>query len=243
MNDNLGLLERNFNRDADSGGVSLRDSRVQYFWQDCLARKPFEVCGEREGVIIGGKCFHGGNAALSGILRYLFEALPKGVFLDLGSGSGENVIYAAQQGWRSFGIELSSPAYDFSLDNITLAESAGYIPAGLARIARGSFFPADFQVSRSALAGQDEFRKRLEALYDGAPCSDPYKELGIDLEEVDLFYHFQVERKDNIARLFSERARRGAKLLLVSTFRDTFSLPENLVLVDAFGPKKLYERA
>lgn len=214
---------------------------------DCIKPKPFEVCAEIDGEHIGLKGgVHGASSWSYASLRYLLDYFPSGVCLDLGSGSGEAVIYGAHHGWRSYGIEFCRNAHGLSIRNISSAERAGYIKPGLAKIAHGNFFPDDFQVTRLDDHEEDAFHEELERHRESCgsqnPHSTPYNTLGITLDEIDLFYHFQVERSDNILRLISERGKPGTKLFFASSFSDTFKVPDNIEIVASDVHLSLYEK-
>lgn len=211
--------------------------------KDCIDNKPFQVGVMIEGEIIAGKGgLHGGASDPLGALRLLMQHYPKGVLLDFGSGAGEAVIYGAHHGWQSYGIEFCNNAYGLSIRNIQSAEEAGYITQGLAKIVHGNFFPNDFQVRRHDDREEDGFREPIEKHTRECEAGNPYIDLGVGLDQVDLFFHYQVERRDNILRLVSERAKSGAKLLFRATISDSFEVPQNLAEIISGEPLTLYEK-
>ncbi len=72
--------------------------------------------------------------------------------------------------------------------------------------------------------------------------SNPYAELGIGLHEIDLFYHYQVERRDNILRLFAQYGRVGAHLLFVRSVFDTATTPSNIDEIAQWNGLYLYRK-
>ncbi len=218
---------------------------------------------------------HGGSRwHLNATLCMLFDrselyspSYDKPVFLDLGSGTGVQVIYAAHFEWQAYGIDFSRVCYDAAQQNIQSAERAGFIPEKGASIALGDFFPPDFDClgrwKDSAVTTLDRvvslasFDRRLNRSgfsrcfqreiqdhnLEAAGC-DPYKKLGIDLAEVDLFYHYQVERCDRILKLFAERAKVGAWLLFARSLPDHPRPRSNVILVgkDQNDILKLYRK-
>ncbi|MFC1648813.1 hypothetical protein ACFL1B_05125 [Nanoarchaeota archaeon] len=123
-----------------------------------------------------------------------------------------------------------------------IAEETDFIQPGKARIAQGNFFPTDFQVKRHDVEKEDKYRSQIEEHLRDYKAGDPYRDLGLSLDQVDLFYHYQVERKDNILRLISERAKPGAKLLFTASMRDTCEVPENLEEITSEERFYLYEK-
>jgi len=213
----------------------------EVLFEDCKKPKPFEFATEIDGEHIGLKSgVHGSLRYSFASLRHLLNVLPNGIFLDLGSGSGVSVIYGAHHGWHSYGIDFCKNAVDFSLKNIKSAEQAEYINPGLVRIVHGSFFPNDFRVERLDDKDQDLFHDALETHRQACTATKPYDHLGISLDQVDLFYHYQVERKDNLLRLISEYAKPGAKFLFNATNYDAFELPGNIELIASKGALFLY---
>ncbi len=150
----------------------------------------------------------------------------KPVFLDLGSGTGLPVIYAARDGWQSYGIEFNRGAYEFSIENIKRAEELGMIKQGTARIAHGNFFPEGFYRPRKKSL-YDKFRKYLD-FHEAHKTGDPYAELNLRVEDVDLFYHYQVELKDPLLRLVEERGKPGAILIITNLNGDIPKAGKNI---------------
>lgn len=221
--------------------VETYPRRFQELYADCNSLKPFSETLEVGGESIGSKCgIHGSNSFNFAMLRLLFSYNAPGTFLDLGSGIGESVIYAAHHGWQSYGIEFCRNAYLAAKQNIAAAEAAGYIPQGIARIALGNFFPSGFQVNDPCPEDEDLFRVDLEKHY--RVQGDPYEELGITLADVDLCYHFQVQRRETMLQLFSEQGKRGGKLLFTQSMRNASPIPSNLEVIASIGAVTLYEK-
>lgn len=215
----------------------------QSFWAD-IKREDLPIL---RGQIVNGEWIstrggiHGCQSfALAG-LRSLSAHYKAGTFLDLGSGGGEGVIFAAKHGLRAYGIDFCPNANELAERNIRSAESANYITRDLARIALGNFFPQDFKVER-ATEGEDEFREEIDAHQRECCTSNPYQALGITLKKIDLFYHYQVERRSNILRLVADRAQVGARLLFCASMGDTFEVPVNVRETKINGFLTLYEK-
>ena len=183
----------------------------------------------------------------------------KPIFLDLGFGAGRQLIYAAHHGWQAYGIDLSSRCLDLAQDAIIQATNKGYIEEGSVRIAQGNFFPRDFDrfgrsiddvlsalsdvIPLNAQLEKKLWKKGFAVSFKGGirklkkECKnrDPYADIDLALEEVDLFYHYQVERHNRIVRLFSERAKKGAFLLFNRSLNDTPKAYENVRVVEQAG--------
>ena len=52
-----------------------------------------------------------------------------------------------------------------------------------------------------------------------------YEQLGLSPDEVDVFYHYQVERTDNLLRFLAEYGKDGAFLLLTRSMPEKYKLP------------------
>ena len=177
-------------------------------------------------------------------IRCLFDAkrlfTPTGektIFLDLGCGDGNVVIYAAHHGWQAYGIDFDEQCYDLASKAISEATSISFIQEGTAKVAFCNFFPSNFEVSRFDDDTQDAFRECIDLHFISAPPLEvSATELELHLDQVDLFYHYQIERQDNLLRLFSEYAKLGAYLLIAQTMVDeTFAIPKNVFLESEFG--------
>jgi len=146
-------------------------------------------------------------------IEKLLDELNKGIFLDLGSGEGKIVHLARAHAWKAYGIELNK--------DICSKEK---------NICHGSFFPDNFEV------------KRIENNISEDPFHDKFAKVSfktpIDYDKVDLFYHFQVERQDNILRLFSKYAKSCAHLLFNQTIMgENYSVPTNVVEISRTGKR------
>jgi len=198
------------------------------------------VYSEHNGFPIGfGVGMHGTVPYVLGALRTVMMALPKGTFLDLGSGSGEAATYAAKSKWDAYGIEVSRKAYELSKEKIDIARDKRFIKK-IPKIGYGNFFPKgfDFRVDSSGGYAWDG----LEEMLLEAKDADPYQEIGLDISHVDLFYHFQVAFKKDILNLFSEQAKSGAMLFFVASLEDECSIPENVDEMQVYKDFYLYEK-
>ncbi len=196
---------------------------------DCKSRKTFAKASERNeewiGLFFG---LHGGSYAYSrGVLRRVSRDLPPGNFLDLGSGAGTIVIEMASESWNSYGIDFCHNCYELGNENIKLVEKEKYIKKKSAKIAHGNFFPKEFVLSRTDKK-EDSFREDIETHLHTCQNKNPYQKLHLKIKEIDLFYHYQVERKDNILRLFAQQAKPEARLFFVKSFDDAYTLPPNI---------------
>ena len=120
------------------------------------------------------------------------------------------------------------------------AENIGFVPKDSIKIAHGNFFPKYFEIKRvdniySGNNYEDLYGQFLEEKLKDCHTNNPYSELNICLNKVDLFYHFQVERHENLLRFFLENAKPGAILGINRTMlREKYSVPRNLkkIIVD-----------
>jgi len=179
-------------------------------------------------------------------MRHLFDAIKPGrlsfsdrIFLDLGSGTGTLVIYAAHHGLLGLGIEADKDLFDRSGNTIEEVIAKSFIKPGRAKVAHGNFFPEGFYVERSTEM-EDKWINHLPNQDD--PNSDPYSQLEINLNEVDMFYHYQVERRQNILNLVSTYAKSGAMLVFLPTLPDSFEVPRNIETVKEFRRLTLYKK-
>ncbi|MFT4344060.1 MAG: hypothetical protein ACMXYE_04925 [Candidatus Woesearchaeota archaeon] len=167
-------------------------------------------------------------------LRYKSSDTP--TFIDLGSGIGVPVLYASMNDWNAHGIECEINCVSIAKENIkdhkhSLKTQPVYHHA--------SFFPNDFKPKRSTIEGEDDFKELL------IKNSSSKNIVGIDskvLSEGDLWYHYQVERVQNILDLFSCYGSKNAYLILVRTRQDSKSIPNNIIQVDAYETIELYKK-
>ena len=236
----------------------LRDNSLTWTCLSTILQQAHQQIGGLVGTHGGTR--HGDNSSLRALLshRDLFTpTAEKPVFLDLGFGAGKQVIYAAHEGWQAYGVDISSECLAAAQAMISNAIQGGYIPEGLAKVVQGDFFPRDFNrfgrsldeilvtfakhlspkyLKRLQRSGFElVFKREIKEMKRTAPSSDPYAELGISLDEVDVFYHYQVERHDRIVRLFSERAKRGAFLLFNRSLNDKSKEYDNVKVVEEAG--------
>ncbi|MBI4453691.1 hypothetical protein HY636_03530 [Candidatus Woesearchaeota archaeon] len=209
-----------------------------------------------EGMWIGGKCgVHGScNSAFVGMLGIFYDRLLQNgdykyrrpAFLDLGSGLGQLVFYAERMGFEPFGIELCDKCYTISQENLSLAEQLGIIAQNQVKLARGNFFPNGFTLKKRLEEEGDEFRGILSRHHSECVSNtNPYKELGKEPTDFDVFFHYQVENMKNVLRFFADYARVGAILFFIKTMRDYFTLedqPKNVIILDKEEEVNLYQK-
>ncbi|MFA6462051.1 MAG: hypothetical protein WCV90_07345 [Candidatus Woesearchaeota archaeon] len=193
---------------------------------------------------IHGKTYAWFRACLYCLADHLVTEKPleETSFLDLGSSIGNILWNAANIGFKTYGIDMDQECYEASGDIVEMAEKKGIIPTGRTKIAWGNFFPKEFKVKTSVR--HDGFRDRINEHLLQLPDQDPYVTLGITPPEVDLFYHFQVERLDNILRFFAEYAHSGARLMFVHSEKDSPRLPKGVRMMESFGQDhvKLFQK-
>lgn len=114
--------------------------------------------------------FLGGHIPkIYGILEELVDdgvLSPDKTFLDAGSGDGRIVAIAAVLGLRAFGIEWSEPIYEASKEDLEMLSEENIFPK-TPTVVKGDFF--DFAI---------------------------YKELGIEFEEINVFYSYETFTKE-----------------------------------------------
>ncbi|MFT4297981.1 MAG: hypothetical protein ACMXX5_02205 [Candidatus Woesearchaeota archaeon] len=176
------------------------------------------------------------------LLRCIFEKkelfCKKPIFVDLGSGVGNVVIYAAHHGWKSYGIEFHKECWKASLLNIEIATESEYIKKQDASTKYGNIFPLEMEIQEFPEDKlEDDFREKLQTF------SDAPKDIEIpEYKNADVFYHYQVERRQNILDLFSEYAKNGAILIFVSTRDDSFAIPNNVIELDNQLDMYIYQK-
>lgn len=62
------------------------------------------------------------------------RALPAGRALDLGCGTGTNVLYLAEHGWEAVGVEADVRAYDAARERIEGRDRAGVVLGDVTRL-------------------------------------------------------------------------------------------------------------
>ncbi len=224
--------------------------KLKEYCLDCKADKPFQPA-LFNGDEIFGSLFESSMTTRPEDLAYLRCLLdakelfdPEGkkpVFLDLGGGLANPNIYAAHHGWLSYYVDSSKNCYELALKNIENAELAEYIPKNSIKVAHGNFFPKDFSLERLSYE-KDHFRKFVEKNIESCPTDDIYSMFGLGLNKVDLFYHFQLERQENILRFFSKYAKPGAMLLFTLSVEEDFLIPDDVIQIGSFGKREGYSK-
>lgn len=152
-------------------------------------------------------------------------------------------IYAAHHGFKSYGIDFNALCIEYANRNIVTAESLGMIPRNSLRVALGNFFSSDIALEER-LGGEsvDAFRLENRRLSSAVQGKNPYGELGLRLGEVDVFYHYQVELRQNLLRLVAEHAKVGAWFVITTTMTDTFEIPSTIRLVKERGGMQYFQK-
>lgn len=227
-----------------------RNEKIKQYGSECdgtIAIKPYGI--DEDGFIIGDGNKHWTTPSkYLAVMRYLFDQKeifhPEGskpVLLDLGSALCNVVIYAAKHGWLSFGIEIDEICHNTGLKNIADAENLGFIEKNSCKTALGNYFPKGFELETLIeTEGERWLRKSFEEHILKASAKEPYQELGISLGQVDLFYHFQIERRNNILRLFSSYAKKEAMLAFLAVLKETFDVPQNVEEVARYDDLVMY---
>lgn len=223
----------------------LNNKRYKQLKRDVCKTKPFESClYDKEGNPLGqyGTIHSTTLFTHTALMRFLFELKQlfpeKPIFLDLGSGVGNLTIYAAHHGWKAIGIEFSKECCNASLENIKTADEVNYINKSNTEIIHSSFFPKDFKIENKKKKGEDDFRNMLQKIEKKAPKRITQQ----ILKEIDLFYHYQVERRQNILNLFSEYAKDKAILVFVETRKDNYIIPSNVAEIDNQIGMTIYQK-
>jgi len=162
--------------------------------------------------------------------RKTMQEIPK--FLDLGCGKGLIVALASYMGCESYGIEYHKKLVEFSKKGLEEVDSKLRFNIE-PRINYGNFFPKDFKLER--LSSDDDFKKWNERHFYTSRDTDAYSELGIHSDQIDIFYHYQIQDFNSVIRFFSEYAKHGSWLLFAPSvqFIDKMKLPENIHLMNS----------
>jgi len=163
------------------------------------------------------------------------------VFYDLGCGIGTMVIYGAHDGWYGLGTEFDKDHFEGALENMGIAAEASFIDKNHAMVAYGSFFPEGFEIRQDS-NGMDMFRWYLQSREEKSERIDIQRLFNFNLSEVDLFYHYQVELKDNILRFFAEYAKKGALLMFVPIMDDKAEMPKGVESLGLFHSAYLFQK-
>jgi hypothetical protein len=153
---------------------------------------------------------------LKKILKGLLEegALKEGdIFLDLGAGKGTPMRIAASKGFRAYGIDLNETVVDEGVEEIRVARETGEIPRdAVCELVQGSYFPKEYIALRESgksiavlyesgnffthfPGGEHLFLpydpdEKRERFHPVSSDNSPYENLGIRLQEVDLFFSY-----------------------------------------------------
>ena len=229
----------------------LRDGPAQRDVNEILGIKPFDGAAydPKKGIFLGNpKTFHGTTPPhYLAFLVGLFDAVAQAIgyhrpaFLDLGSGIGEVVIYAAHRGLNAYGIDFDEAHHQEAVRKIGIATKTGFTGHGNAKVACGSFFPESFKAER-ILNNPEEDMYADEHQSPEHRKRDCYPELGIGLGQVDLFYHYQAERVQNILRLMSEYAKTRSILALLRVWQDSFQIPPDIRELGHFRRMHIYQK-
>jgi len=159
-------------------------------------------------------------------------------FLDLGCSYGFVVALAAHLGCKSYGIDFEERYVDFGKKAIHEAIKQGLESKFEPRLAYGNFFPQDFDITPNIDSEAKAFINLNGENFSESRKHDPYKTLGITPQDIDIFYHFQVQSFGQVAQFFSKYGKAGSFLLFNATSGRNLEdiKPENVVLA-----KKPYE--
>ena len=159
-------------------------------------------------------------------------------FLDLGCSYGFVVALAAYLGCRSYGIEYEERYAEFGKKALDEARTQGLESKFEPRIAYGNFFPQNFDVTPNIDPEAKAFINLNDENFSESRKHDPYKNLGITPQDIDIFYHFQVQSFEQVTDFFSRYGKAGSFLLFNATSGRNLEdiKPENVVLA-----KKPYE--
>jgi len=160
------------------------------------------------------------------------------LFLDLGCSTGRALLVVGAKGWRSYGVDLNDRCVEEARINISIAGARSFVDSRLVKVCTGNFFPATFDVERLENGAHDPRSDYLKSLATSAPSWEAASAtLGITYHDVDFFYHYQVERLDNILRLFAQHARVGAILAVTFSFPENSpTIPDNVTRLGSCGP-------
>jgi len=242
---------------GESGSILLGPNFERYRLTE---QPPFDLWIEDEEGYLGVKMsgFHGGSGGLERSLRCVFDRYdlftPSGdkpQFLDLGSNIAVQVIWGAHHGWDSYGIEFSARAHQYGLHNIAKAVAAGFIDEQNAHVALGNFYPQTFarleRKRRREMVSSDEYldrdkvpeigyishwQREINRFEKETTNENPYKKLGLDLGDVDLFYHYQVQPYELVMSFFTQFAKTGAYLLFSRSLSDEPNASDSVVCVE-----------
>lgn len=199
----------------------------------------FKTSLENEGNVFGqyGTLHSTSLFSSLAILRMLLDK-SNGTFVDLGCGVGIPIIHALHHGWTSIGIEISKGAFECCKKNIKTAIEKKYIIDKNYQLFNTSFFPKDFEITTDSNFNQDDFREELNKLQNANNSHIDSKEL----IKGDFFFHYQVERRQNILNLFSEYGKKDSFLLFVATREDKYVLPDEIKEIDNWKDIFLYKK-
>ena len=173
------------------------------------------------------------------ILRCLFNEFKNGIFIDLGCGVGIPLILALHHDWNAVGVEISKGSFSCCKKNINFAKKNNYINNNCKyKLFNKSFFPAEFQITTDKKNGEDDFREELNKL-----SNDNNDNIDSSiLKKCTLWYHYQVERRQNILNLFSKYATINSILVFSATRNDSFKLPKDIIEIDNLDDMWIYKK-
>jgi len=218
----------------------LSTTELSLLKSDCLLDKPFST---KIGDYGRYGTFHSTTQfTVTALLRYIIITevekyntsnknkpkvnIQKPVFLDLGSGTANLPIYASHHNCESISIEFSKECFTAAKENIEKSKSYQKAPI---HHYHANFFPNEFKAAIQTFsndAKEDDFRSLLNK-HEKTKSVEPEV-----LQKATIWYHYQVERKQNILNLFKTYAPIGALLIMNGTRDDTFTLPKDVEVVD-----------
>ena len=151
--------------------------------------------------------------------------ISRGLFLDLGSGLGVNIVTAAYMGFKAYGIEINEALFQGSRELISHLKSRSLL-SNYCVAAYGSYFPNAYidlrkkgesiavKYEKSDLWLQDA---RRDVLFPKANKVDIYQQLGISFNDFDVFFCYNWPYQiPSILEMFSLYAKKDAVLLTQS---------------------------
>jgi hypothetical protein len=152
------------------------------------------------------------------------QALPvRPKFFDFGAGPGKMMATAAFLGFDAYGTEIDQELASAGLKVLKTLHSEEYFPQGTVwQLAQGNYFPEEYQRARNdkkAIAIPFEENDYLIRTNPGAAAvrtgeDNPYQSLGIQLDDIDVFFAYTWSTQlPAILEIFSRHGRDDAVLL------------------------------
>lgn len=162
-------------------------------------------------------------------LRHFEDLLEGGIikpgdnFFDFGSGAGFNLAAASYLGLSAYGIEINEDVFPFSQKFIQALKKEGYISDNtVCKAVLGNYFLDEYIDLRESGGSvvdkhemsdyyQDYYNSNLKIFFPQANDKDIYSELGIQFNEIDVFWAYTWQNElPAILEMFSLYAKDGA---------------------------------